>query len=33
MCKWSDLNDGTYSLQDVEMFNQVMDEMIEAKNG
>jgi len=29
-CTWAQLNDGTYSLADVEMFNQAMDEMIDA---
>lgn len=29
-CTWAQLNDGTYSLADVEMFNQAMDEIIDA---
>ncbi|KKM21957.1 hypothetical protein LCGC14_1630200 [marine sediment metagenome] len=28
LCKWAELNDGTYSLEDVEMFNQTMNQMI-----
>ena len=32
LCKWSDLIDGTYSLADVEMFNQTISELIDAMN-
>ena len=28
LCKYSDLRDGTYTLADVEMFNQTIDEMV-----
>ncbi|ACG60371.1 hypothetical protein phiPLPE_49 [Iodobacter phage PhiPLPE] len=30
LCTWAQLEDGTYSLADVEMFNQALDDVIEA---
>jgi hypothetical protein len=31
LCTWAQLNDGTYSLGDVERFNQAIDELFKAK--
>ncbi|KDD40955.1 hypothetical protein L532_4288 [Bordetella bronchiseptica OSU095] len=28
LCTWAQLNDGTYSLEDVERFNQSIDELV-----
>src|SRR5690606_1063213 len=28
LCTWAQLNDGTYSLEDVERFNQAIDELV-----
>lgn len=28
-CTWAELNDGTYTLADVELFNQALDEIID----
>jgi hypothetical protein len=30
-CTWAELNNGTYSLADVELFNQAIEEMIAAR--
>lgn len=30
LCTWAELNDGTYNICDVEMFNQAMTEMVKA---
>ena len=30
LCTWAQLTDGTYSLEDVERFNQAIDEMVRA---
>lgn len=32
LCSWHQLTDGTFTLADVEMFNQALNEMIEAYN-
>lgn len=29
-CSWKELNDGTYSLADVEIFHQAMGELLDA---
>ena len=31
LCTWAELNDGTYSLADVERFNQAIAEILAAK--
>jgi hypothetical protein len=31
-CSWKELNDGTYTLADVEIFHQAMFDIIEASN-
>lgn len=30
LCSWRELTDGTYTLADVEMFNQTLDEILTA---
>jgi hypothetical protein len=29
LCTWAELNDGTYSLEDVERFNQTITQMVD----
>lgn len=33
LCTWAQLNDGTYGLEDVERFNQSIDELVKAHTG
>lgn len=33
LCKYSELQDGTYTLADVERFHITMNELIEVRNG